>query len=171
MNIPKLPVALWAACLVALVASVALRAPGLPDQVAIHFGSGGTANGWAARSSYVACSIVFGILFSTFVIGICYIVRFFPPAALNVPNPDYWRSPDHYPAACNFLFGRAFWFGALAAIWATLFNGLVIKANRLSPPVLDTKALAVLTVVLLAGTFVWALSLVRHFRNPPPETV
>jgi uncharacterized membrane protein len=169
MKVPKLPVAIWAACVVVSIASVALLAPGLPDQVANHFGSGGAANGWTARSSYTAFFIVFGTGFSSFVIGICYIVRFFPPAALNVPNPDYWRSPEHYPAACNFLFGHAFWFGALSAIWVAFFNGLVVRANRLSPPVLDTKALAIFTVVFLGGTFVWALSLVRHFRNPPRE--
>jgi uncharacterized membrane protein len=170
MNIPKLPVTLWAACVAVFIASVALLAPGLPDQVASHFGSGGAANGWTPRSSYTVFFIVFGVGLSSFVIGICYIVRFFPPTALNVPNPEYWRSPEHYPAACNFLFGNAFWFGALAAIWVALFNGLVVKANRLSPPVLDTKALAMLTAAFLAGTFAWALSLVRHFRNPPPET-
>jgi uncharacterized membrane protein len=169
MKIPKLPVAVWVACVVVFVASVALLAPGLPDRVASHFGSGGAANGWTARSSYTAFSIIFGIGLSSFVIGICYIVRFFPAAALNVPNPTYWRSPDHYPAACNFLFGHAFWFGALAAIWGTLFNGLVVRANHFSPPVLDTKALAILTVALLGGTFVWALSMVRHFRNPPRD--
>jgi uncharacterized membrane protein len=167
MKIPKLPILVWALGVAAMVASVVALAPGLPDRVANHFGPGGVANGWTSRSSYTASFIIFGVGFSSFVIGICYVIRFLPAASLNVPNPDYWRSPENHPAACAFLFGHAFWFGAMSAVWAGLFNGLLVRANHLSPPVLDSKTLMILTAVFLAGTFVWALSLIRHFRNPP----
>jgi serine/threonine-protein kinase len=167
MKIPKLPAIVWMACVIAFVASVLFLAPGLPDRVATHFGFSGRANGWMPRSTYTLFFIVFGIFFSSFVIGISYGVRFFSSSCLNVPNPDYWRSPEHYPEACDFLFRQAFWFGALSTVWAGLLNAFLVNANRLSPPVLDSRALAVLTVAFLAGTFAWVLSLLRHFRNPP----
>ena len=139
----------------------------LPERVADHFNSAGTANGWTSRSAFTAFFVVFGTIFSSFVIGICYSIRFFPSRLLNVPNPEYWRSPKHYPEACAFLFGHAFWFGALAAVWFGLFHYLVVRANRLTPPVLDSKTLSLLTVAFLAGILFWAMALIRHFRNLP----
>jgi uncharacterized membrane protein len=167
MKISKFPVIVWVVCLIVFIASVVLSQADLPDRVADHFNSAGTANGWTSRSAFTAFFVVFGTIFSSFVIGICYSIRFFPSRLLNVPNPEYWRSPKHYPEACAFLFGHAFWFGALAAIWFGLFHYLVVRANLLAPAVLDSKTLTILTVAFLGGTFLWAISLIRHFRNVP----
>ena len=166
MKIPKLPVIAWAACVAACVGSVLYLSPGLPERVATHFGFSGMANGWMPRRFYTAFVILFCAGVSSLIIAICYAIRFFPSSTLNVPSPDYWRSPEHYREACDKILGHAFWFGALSALWIAFLNSFVVKANHHSPPVLDSRAMAVLTFAFLAGTLIWGLSLARHFRNP-----
>ena len=120
----RLPVFLWVLSLSLFIASVLLLGPTLPARVATHFGSSGHPNGWMSRSSHLLFFTLFGIGFSSFVIGLCYFVRFFPASLLNVPRAEYWRSSEHYSEACDYLFHHSFWFGTLATLWLAAFHAL-----------------------------------------------
>jgi len=158
-------VLLWILSLVFLIASVHWLGASLPDRVATHFGASGHPNGWMSRSSHLLFFTLFGIGFSSFVIGISYVVRFFPPSLLNVPHAEYWRSPEHYPEACDFLFHHSFWFGTLASLWLAAFHALIVQANHAVPVALDSAKIAALTLVFLAGIALWIAGLIWHFAN------
>jgi uncharacterized membrane protein len=159
-------VLIWAISLALFIGSVFLLGASLPERVATHFGASGHPNGWMIRSSYLLFSILFGIGFSSFVTGISYLARFLPPSTLNVPHSQYWRSPEHFGEACDFLFLHAFWFGTLVSVWLTALHYLIVQANRTVPVVLNSARMGALTVVFLAGTAVWAAVLIRHFAHP-----
>ena len=163
----RVPVVFWGISLLLFLAFISFCAPSLPDRVATHFGTSGHANGWMSRSEYLLLFTIFGIGFSSFVIGIGYIIRFFPPTTLNVPKAEYWRSPEHYREACDFMFLHSFWFGVLASNWSAALHYLIVQANRSVPPVLDAAKMGGLTLTFLTGTAVWVSVMIWHFSHPP----
>jgi len=160
-------VTIWTVSTIASIASVLLLAASLPERVATHFGTSGQANGWMTHSSHLIFFILFAIGFSSFVIGISYIIRFLPASMLNVPHAEYWRSPEHYRKACDFLFLHSFWFGALSSIWVAALHYLIVQANRTTPAVLDSAKMGGLTLAFLTGTGLWVAAMIWHFAHPP----
>ena len=161
----KTPLFVWGVCLALFVLSVFVLGASLPERVATHFGASGQADGWMSRSKHMIAFSLFGVGFSGFVIGICYVIRFLPPTVLNVPRPDYWRSPEHFREACEFMFRHSFWFGAMTSAWLAVLHYLLVQANRKPVPALDAKAVWGLTLAFLAGTAVWVLSMVRFLAR------
>lgn len=43
----------------------------------------------------------------------------------------------------------------------------IVQANRQIPPHLSTSVLLEIMVPFIAGTVVWVILLLRHFRRPP----
>jgi len=162
---PKLPALVWALCVVAALVSIFALGPS-GSRVATHFGPAGGANGWMTPLAYRVSFTFFTVGYSSFIIAICYALRFFPASSLNVPNSDFWRAPENYTLACRFLFQSSFWFGALSALWAAALNFLVVRANRSNPPHFGLAGILVLTTVYLGITVVWIFSLVGYFRRP-----
>lgn len=165
----KLRVALWLLSLALFLASLAVLGPTLPARVATHFGAAGQANGWMTRSGHLVLSALFGVGFSSFIIGLCYVIRFLPPCLLNVPHPEYWRAPGHYREACDYLFRESFWLGTLLSLWMTGLHGAVVAANSHTPPHLDAGPILGIAAVFLVGLALWTIRLWRHFSRVPKE--
>ncbi len=163
----KMRVAVWLASLILFLGSLVVLGPMLPERVATHFGAAGEANGWMTRSEHLQAMALFGLGFPCFLIGLCYVIRFLPPSLLNVPHPEYWRSPEHYREACAYLFQESFWLGTLSSLWVTGMHALIVAANRHGTSRLDTGWSFALMAVFLAGVAVWIFRLWRHFRRLP----
>jgi len=142
---------------------------GSPDKMATHFDAAGHPNGWMTRSSSEGFFAVFGVGFSAFFIGITYVIRLFPSSTINVPNSEYWRSPEHFGEACEFLFAHSFWLGSFALLWAGAMNYLIVVANRSNPPLLSTPCVWTLSGLFLAGTIAWVAGILRFFGRAPVE--
>lgn len=142
-------------------------AVGLPEKLATHFDGAGKPNGWMTRTQHLAFSTLFGLGVPTFVLGLCYSIRFLPSSTLNVPHAAYWRSVEHFPEACRILFEQGLWFAALLLIWTALLNGLIVSANRTVPPHLDNGAVMMLAGALLAGLVLWIIVLLHRFSRIP----
>jgi hypothetical protein len=112
---------------------------------------------------------LFGVGFSALFSVMTYIIRLFPSSALNVPNAEYWRSPEHFGEACEFLFASSFWLGSLALLWAGAMNYLVVVANRSAPPLLSSFWVWTLCGLFLAGTMAWVVGILRFFGRTPVE--
>ena len=158
----------WAACLALCLFSIFWLEATLPERVVRHFGSGGRADGWTTRSAETVSFVVISLFFSSLVIVIIALLRFLPPDVLNVTNAQYWRSPEHFPEACAFLSGQAYWVGALSALWCGVFHYLIVRANRLSPPVLDVQLVCLVTTGYVAAVLAWLwLSIRPYFAKVP----
>jgi uncharacterized membrane protein len=150
-------------CAAILVASAIHGHQQLPDKIASHFNGGGVANGWMGRSSYTMTMLAVGFGIPAFVVGIMYSIRFFPAEYLNVPNPSYWREPKNYKKACDFLFFSAIWFASAFLLWQAFFSRLIVTANLVSPPHLNSTHALLMTVPLVAFTFAWVVLLILRF--------
>ncbi len=135
----------------------------LPEKIASHFNGRGEPNGWISRSSFTWSMLAVGIGIPSLVIGIMYLIRFFPAKYLNVPNPTYWRDPANYRKACDFLFISSLWFGSAFLLWQTLFSHSIVAANQVSPPHLDSAKAVLMTVPLLACTLSWVIVIILRF--------
>lgn len=162
----KLPILVFAICLLVFVMSVFLFSQQLPANVATHFNVVGEADGWMTKGGHVLFLLIFGFCVSVFLIAICYLIRFFPPSMLNVPNKDYWRSKEHYPEACDFIFRHSFWMASMIIALLSSVNYMIVQANRLNPPSLDVKGSFAVVILFFIGTLAWVAFLILHFyRN------
>ena len=80
-----------------LVASIAQHAwywPQLPERVATHFGVDGQPNDWMSRtdSTMLLAGLQIGV--PSFLLVMNTISSRFPESMLNIPNKDYWLSPE-----------------------------------------------------------------------------
>lgn len=139
----------------------------LPDRVATHFNGTGQADGWMTKAGHRTFSLGLGLGVAAFVVVLCRAVRFFPPSLLNVPNAAFWRSPEHYPEACEMVARWGNGFAAALLVFLTLVNGLVVRANRTDPPHLDGALLAVCAGGFVLFAIGWIVWLVVAFSRKP----
>lgn len=137
----------------------------LPEKVASHFDSKGTANGWMDRSAFTSSMVVMGFGLPAFVAALIFSIRLFPSRFLNAPHAEYWRKPRNHRVICDFLFHSSLVFGGTFLIWQTILFGLVISANQTSPPRLNTVLTVLSTVPLLAFIVGWVVALLFRFQK------
>jgi uncharacterized membrane protein len=159
----KLPLLFLIVSAVAFTISLLYFLPELPDRIATHFGPNGHPNGWMTRNQHATGMTLLGFGIPAFVIGICYSIRFFPSSTLNVPSASYWRTPEHYPEACQILLRWSFWFGTVSFLWTGILNYQLVLANRLSPPLLASTTVMILSGIYIVATGVWVVLLLIQF--------
>jgi len=163
MKSKKLPIMVFTICTLIFIMSVLLLSDQLPAKVATHFDSAGQANDWMTKDGHVAFILLFGIGISAFLTGSCYLIRYFPSSMLNVPNRGYWRSKEHYPEACDFIFRHSFWMASMIIALLSSINYMIVQANRLTPPSLDVKGSLAVIVLFFTGVLAWVAFLIFHF--------
>ena len=139
----------------------------LPERIATHFDVSGRPDGWSGRDGYVLSMLLFGYGLAAFIIGILYASRFFPDSMVNVPNRDYWLTPERRPMIMATLLDFGLWMGALSIAFSAGTHWLILEANRLDPPALAGPSLGVLVGVYMAGLLlVGVVHFVRYYRKP-----
>lgn len=140
----------------------------LPERVTTHFDMAGRANGWMTRGQHGWASLATHLGVAGFIVGLCAVMHRLPPGMLNLPNKEYWRTPERYPEVCAFLREWSRWLAAVMLVWGTLMDWQLVLANQVVPPRLDSTAVWVLTGGFLAvvlGAVVWLiLTFVRRAR-------
>lgn len=166
MNI-RTPILLFACLYFALIAILLITRHQLPENVATHFNAAGHPDGWMSRSSHLLFFALFGFLFPGFVVGLCYVTRFFPPSMINLPNRDYWTAPERLPQTHNFVFRRSLWFACLAVAFVIGIHFSILEANSHPRPELSLPILLPIAGAFLLGVLIWSLTLILPFRRIP----
>lgn len=144
---------------------LAVQFEGLPDRIATHFNRLGNPDDWMSREAAHNSFIFIGLGLSVFVVGIGYVIRYCPSKYLNVPKADYWRSEEHYPRACDFIFKMMIIFSmGMLCFMAVVFYE-VIQANQHSPVILNHELIEKATLALFVGLGVWVIFLYRFFKK------
>lgn len=143
-----------------------LDASQLPERVAIHFGIGGRANGWADRHQAVLFSEILTIVPVIF-LALALLMRVFPAGAFNLPHRDYWLAPERRAETVAAISSQLMWMGCLMVLFLSGVYWLTIEANRLTPPHLPMQSFLVLLISFLAATGIWMVLFLRRFFKPP----
>lgn len=167
MQSSRFPLHVWLGAVVFFVLNLWLSTRGLPEKIATHFNAAGQPDGWMSRSAHLGGFLAMGLGMSAFVILLCYAIRWFPAANLNVPNKDYWQKPANRPAALSFIFLHSFWLGTLSLAFIVAVNHFVVAANRGDSPVLATRGLQIASGLFIAGIVAWCFLLIRFFLKIP----
>ena len=136
----------------------------LPPVVAAHFDAAGRANGYLGRGLYIAILLLITVLVPLLVLIIPSRALSHPDVRINLPNRDYWLAPERRAATIGFLMRQMSMFVWLLLAFLCYAQWLVVRANALSPPTLDSRAFLDGLVVFLACTVFWSARLVRRFR-------
>jgi len=134
--------------------------PMLPERVATHFDGAGRAKGWMSRVGHLWGSLGTHLGVAGFILGLCAVMHRLPPGLLNLPNKDYWGTPERYPEACAVLREWSWWLAAVMLVWGAAMDWQIVWANQSVPPRVNMTAMGILTGCFLAavlGAVVWLL--------------
>jgi uncharacterized membrane protein len=145
-------------------AFVGFTSRSLPARVAAHFDTAGHATGYLPREPYVALILLITVVAPLLVVIIPNRAFSHPDARINLPNRDYWLAPERREATVRFLARQTSLFAWLVVVFLCYTQWLVVQANALTPPALDSRAFLTGLVVFLACTLFWIVRLVRRFR-------
>jgi hypothetical protein len=165
MRILRAPVLVLGLLYVCFFAYLAVSSSQLPGRVATHFDGTGQPNGWMSRTAHLRFMAVFGLAFPLFVPALIYASRLLPDRFYNLPHRDYWLAPARRPETMAYLLRHSLWFSSMALCFVIGINASIIHANSLAQAHLSTLLALGLVGCFLAGTAVWAVSMIRHFKR------
>lgn len=69
----------------------------LPDTVPLHFSASGTADRYGSRTEALVLFTILGLLLLAVLAGSRWATQRGGLALVNVPHPDYWKTPEREP--------------------------------------------------------------------------
>ena len=166
----RLPKALY--LLLAISAGAYFRHyyPLLSQVMASHFDARGIPNGWSSKQAFFGIFAGMTLLAAVLVFGVPKIIAFTPRQLINLPNKEYWLSPEQRAASMEFLSGWFAWFGfAVYAVIVVAFDYAVqnnLQASAGPNPIRLWLMLAFLGVF----TVVWTIRLFGRFGRVPRKS-
>ncbi len=139
--------------------------PLLPESVASHFGASGRPNAWMGKESFLKIYLAVLALIAVLFPCIGFILRKTPASLINLPNKDYWLSPERGQDTIDFLSRQFLWFGSatfllLLDIFHQSFMVQIGKARALEHPVASIA-------VYIGFSVLWSIGLIAKFIRRP----
>lgn len=163
MKVDKTP--LTVLLLLAAVASGQLLHyyPKLPETIVVHFGSSGQANGWSGKAGFFT---IYGAIEAAIVLAGILLALFaerMPATFLNMPNRDYWLSPERREESLAFFWTQTIWIEAMALAFLIAVAEFVFRANLAAGAPTLTRDFVVVLVVFVAAVLWQSFRIVRRF--------
>jgi hypothetical protein len=153
------------AAAVLYVLSVAVAAVLLPAEVPLHFGAGGSADRYGSRAEALTGFVLLGLLLLGLWLLVRRSLRRTSLAHINVPHPEYWKTPEHEPELRRRVEADLTGFYAATVLLLAAVPVSVLVAARGSGDL--PGAFAALFGGYVVGSSVWCVLLVtRRFRPP-----
>jgi|WetSurMetagenome_2_1015567.scaffolds.fasta_scaffold90737_2 uncharacterized membrane protein len=137
----------------------------LPERVATHFVANGTPDDWMSRDKHLLFIAAFSIGISWFLACIGLISRFIPARFFNLPNRDYWLSPEHMDETRLYFSRHMIWMGCLMIAFFAGVQYTIIQANQISPVKMPNELFWPLFISFLVAITIWAIALIKHFQK------
>ncbi len=153
-----------------LIATLIILTVGeLPENIASHFNSTGTPNGFMSHDAYLGFILVMAIGIPALVVGSLPLLLRLSPGNINIPNREFWLAPERQQGTAQFLSAHIPWLGSLISLLVGYVHWLLIQANSVQPPRLPNSLLLPGVGLFLAGVAAWIVLLyVRFGRLPKP---
>lgn len=139
----------------------------LPPRVASHFNAAGKANGWMTRDAQLGWQVGTVTLIAVLLQGIVLLQPRLPRELVNVPNRDFWLSPERRAATDAWVSGVVLSIGCLVLLFFMALFHLVYQANLTPTPQLPAGLHPLSLLLLLASTGIIAATILRFARKPP----
>ncbi len=150
---------------------LAISAGFLPPQIASHFNLYGEADGWMGRGAALTLMGVVGVGLPLLIVAMMFVIRFLPTNAINLPNREYWLSPERRASTYSWLLRWTLWMACLIVLLMGALHVLVVVANRQPKPHLFSPAAYALLGFFVLSQLIWLVVLVRHFLTPKEPTL
>ncbi len=138
----------------------------LPERVAIHFGAGGTANGWGSTNANALLMAGVNLLLFCSIYFSPWLIERIPARWISLPNRDYWLTPENKERAVEMMREMMWQFGTALFLFLFFTGLLTISANLSRPVRLNEELFLSGLVVFLVYTGYWTIALLRAFRIP-----
>jgi uncharacterized membrane protein len=139
--------------------------PLLPKVVASHFDQHGLANGWQTKQSFFEIFAGLTALSAFLVFGVPTVIAVMPRQLINLPNKEYWLSPQQWVPSMEFLDAWFAWFGCAVYFLIVVTYDYAIQTNLHSTPNFARIWYALTLFAVFA--VVWMLRLFRRFSRLP----
>lgn len=142
--------------------------PLLPDTLASHFDGAGKPNGFQPRAAFFQLyAFVLALLFTVFLI-LPKVLGRLPDAFINLPNKDYWLSPERRRETLAGIEDGISWMGALTMLLMLFMMEFTIRTNLGGHPALPLSVMVSVLVLFVAATLVWTVRFIARFKRPAP---
>jgi uncharacterized membrane protein len=138
--------------------------PLLPERVASHFDGSGRPDGWSGKAAFFtiyAGAVILMVIIQT---ATRLSSTRLPVSLINLPNKDYWLSPERRAESMTVLmkYMTGFWSATLCFLMTTMHLAIRVNLGR-------SQGLGDWFFVLLGGyilfTIAWTISLIRRFSR------
>ncbi|MBN2590463.1 MAG: DUF1648 domain-containing protein [Sedimentisphaerales bacterium] len=137
----------------------------LPDRVATHFGSDGTPNDWMSKDMHFLLMVGMGLGIPWLLVCIGLVCRFIPARFVNIPNRDYWFSPERKQKSCLYFSRYMIWMSCLTIAFFAGVQYTIVKANQNSPVKIPNELFWPLLIGFLIATTIWSIALILRFSK------
>jgi hypothetical protein len=94
---------------------------------------------------------------------IALVIRLVPARFINLPNRDYWLSPERQSQTCIYISRQLIWLACLEVVFFAGIQFLIVEANRIAPVQLPMEMFLWLIGGFLVAVALWVIVLIRHF--------
>jgi Protein of unknown function (DUF1648) len=139
--------------------------PRLPERMATHFDFNGKPDGWSTKGTFI--TIYYGVtaVSALLLFGVALLFRFLPARMMNLPNKEFWCSPEHQQETHDFLFYYFFWFASATLLLLIDLAEQTFRVNLGKTAALPHSMLSL--GCYLAFTALWAAGLIATFIRKP----
>ncbi|HWW18939.1 MAG TPA: hypothetical protein VNY81_09975 [Candidatus Saccharimonadales bacterium] len=165
MSNTRLPSSVFVALAVIGAVRYIYYAPRLPEVLGSHFAGNGAVNAWQSKAAFLSTELAVVVLAAVVGFGIPRIVGAMPVSLINLPNKEYWLSPERRAETLGYLQMHMAWFGCALLAFLLFAMDLVYQANLQSPPRLNSAAFVPGLVVFLLFVTISTVRLVARFAR------
>jgi len=167
MKTIRLPLFILVILSIGFLGYVQYSASQLPERVATHFGYNGTPDGWMSRDKHVLFFSAFGIGIPWFMVILGFTTKFFPNYLFNLPNRNYWLSPERKTQTCLYFCRYLIWMACITLLLFAEIQYEVVKANQNSPAKMPSGLFWPVLIFYIIAMLLLSIPTYFRFRKIP----